>query len=126
METHKRRAASYNQKVQVKHDYTSNLYLVFSDIDIEFIKDNYLSKDDNVIGQALHRTGRSIRAKRTNLGLFKYQNKDLKGELRRIIEDNSVEEEIKALVNFIETTTSDVWREIANTRRLFLLQKTET
>lgn len=122
----KRRAVRHNQKVQVKYDYTSRLHHKFSEEDIDFIRRNYLLGTDKSIGQELHRTKGSIREKRTELGLLKYQNKELRQELKKIIQDNSVEEEIKALVNFIETTTSEVWREIANTRRLYLLQKTET
>lgn len=94
----------------------------YSNREIQYIHDNYLTESDEHIAWILNRTTRGISSKRNELNLIK------NGETR----PNSVQEEnqsrryirnqIDALVNFIEITNSSVWREIANTRRKELIK----
>lgn len=90
-----------------------------------FIEDNYLNLSDQDLGEKFNRTARAISGKRREMGL--YRNAKLSEVMTISIEVNpiiikDVEKEIAALVNFIETTHSEVWREIANVRRLTLVR----
>lgn len=105
----------------MQHDPDSRTYETFSEDELDFIKMNYLHQNDRWIGDRIHRSKGSIRNKRLLMGLVKYQSCYSPHHKEATLKKSDIELEIDALVNFIETTSSDIWREIANTRRKELL-----
>jgi len=85
----------------------------------DYLRQNYLQLIDLRLAANMNRTYDSIKKRREFLGLYK---KPCKIDPAIEVKKEEIEGEIEMLVNFIEVTKSDVWREIANTRRLTLLK----
>lgn len=92
--------------------------------ELNFIELNYKDHSDRWIAHRLKRAEFSVAWKRVKMGLIKRAGRlpKPKPESDKVMAVD-IEQEIAALVNFIETTHSDVWREIANTRRKELLNE---
>jgi hypothetical protein len=93
---------------------------IYKEEEINFIERHYMEQTDRWIGQQIGRSKDSVYSKRQVLGLMKYNTIPE----HKFIPHNeeALNHEIEALVNFIETTTSEVWRDIANARRKYLLK----
>lgn len=88
--------------------------------EVEFIKDNYKRYSDLQIANKLRRPEYSVATKRLEIGAIRrIGNK--KPEPIETATVESLQEEIAALVYFIETTNYSTWREIAITRKEQLL-----
>lgn len=101
----------------------------FTPTEIMHIQRCYLTQTDKQIGDTLGRNKFSIREKRKSLNLAKYKvinASEIRIQHAINRDKNWIENEIKALVHFIETTKSDVWRDIANTYRKQLIKKLKT
>lgn len=95
---------------------------VYTPSELKFIEVNYQEYSDEWIAKKLNRAEFSVAWKRIDLGLFRKSGRTPLPKPEPVLMVD-IEQEIKALVNFIETTHSDVWREIANTRRKQLLNE---
>lgn len=98
-------------------------YKQYSKYEEEFIKDNYLIHSDRWIALQLKREPNRISEKRKRMQLHKSKGRHLlaRKDAQDSLNIRDIQFEIKALVFFIETTHSEVWRDIANTRRKQLL-----
>lgn len=98
--------------------------LRYSEEEAKFIHDNYLFMSDSQIAKVLKRTRRGISMYRVDILKLK---KIRTGKPERMTFSSTenkafIYSQIDCLVNFIETTKSTVWRDIANTKRKELLK----
>lgn len=100
---------------------TSNKNYSYTPDDVLFITENHSKLSDSAIAFRLRRTTDGIIHKRKELGFKKPQGRLDHQDIRLNIID--IEDEVIALINFIETTKSTVWRDIANTRRKSLIKE---
>lgn len=92
------------------------IYQKFTREDEKFIQNNYLVHTDHWIGDRIGRHKNSIRNKRAEMGCMKYE---VCIKLKPSVvppKEHEVKLEIQALVHFIETTSSQIWQQIAYTR----------
>lgn len=94
----------------------------YSTYDVSFIKNHYEQHTDSWIAFMLNRTEVAIKTKRKELGYEKYKKNKLRSNVYNRHKLSDVKMEIARLVNFIETTKSVVWRDIANRRRKDLIE----
>ena len=85
----------------------------------KYITDNYSQHTDRQLALMMNRTYDSLKKRREFLGLHK---KPSMFDPAYQATKQEIAYEIKVLVNFIELTTSETWREIANVRRKQLLK----
>ena len=91
----------------------------FSEKEDDYLIKNFSKYTDRLLAINLGRSYDAVKKRREFLGL---QKKTSKYNQAYQSSKKEIEDEIAVLVNFIEVTTSDVWREIANTKRKMLLK----
>lgn len=97
----------------------------YNNSEVDFIRNNYLKSSDSNIAVQIGRSLNSVRYKRQRLGLLRWRV-DWKTGRKLVPKEHyrsSIQKEVNALVHFIETTKSDLLRDIANTRRKKLVKQ---